>query len=154
MVERVLLLLVVAIAVAAAVAAAQWVARARTRRLLHASGAELGALWEALALAPDGRPTVVAFSTPSCAACRTAQAPALEAVRQRVGERGVRVVRVDAARQPDVARAFGVLTVPTTVVLTPDGQVAAVNHGFASAARLAAQIEPPGVAAMAARSLA
>jgi thioredoxin-like negative regulator of GroEL len=53
----------------------------------------------------------------------------------------VRVIKVDAARQPQVARAFGVLTVPSTVVLAPSGNVVAVNHGFAPTGRLVEQLQ-------------
>jgi len=37
---------------------------------------------------------------------------------------------VDAAEKPEVARAFGVLTVPSTAVLAPKGHLVAVNQGF------------------------
>jgi thiol-disulfide isomerase/thioredoxin len=90
---------------------------------------------------PDGRPTVVAFSTPACAVCRSAQTPALQALEQQLGGAAVRILKVDAARQPDVADAFGVLTVPTTVVLTPSGRVATTNNGFAPLDRLAEQVQ-------------
>ena len=84
----------------------------------------------------DGRLTLVQFSTPSCAACHTAQAPAVAQVAQRIGTQQLRVLHVDAADQPDIANAFGILTVPSTVVLDPGGRVAAVNHGFASTQQL------------------
>ncbi|HOV04844.1 MAG TPA: hypothetical protein PLG99_10580, partial [Kaistiaceae bacterium] len=35
---------------------------------------------------------------------------------------------------------FGVLTVPTTIVLAPTGEVRAVNHGFAPLPKLRAQV--------------
>jgi thioredoxin-like negative regulator of GroEL len=98
-------------------------------------------LWEALGETPDGRRAVVAFSTPSCAACHTAQAPAIQVAEQQLGASSVRVIRVDASRQPEVARAFGVLTVPSTVVLEPAGRVVAVNQGFAPSRRLIEQLQ-------------
>jgi len=98
-------------------------------------------LWDALGEAPDGRRALVAFSTPSCAACHTAQAPAIEVAEQHVGVSSVRVIRVDASTQPEVARAFGVLTVPSTVVLEPAGRVVAVNQGFAPSRRLIEQLQ-------------
>src|SRR5215471_6819499 len=104
---------------------------------LRAAGRD--ALWESLGTAPDGRPTVVAFSTPGCTACWTAQKPALAALLQRA-RNGVRVIEVDAAEQPQVARTFGVLTVPATVVLDQSGGVLAANQGFATADQLAAQL--------------
>lgn len=139
MLERVLLLLGLAALFVLAVLLTRWWARARRERLAAGSP---GPLWEVLGAAPDGRPTVVAFSTPSCGACRTAQAPALEALERQLGAERVRVLRVDASDRPEVARTFGVLTVPSTVVLAGNGRVAAVNHGFAPLARLEAQLQP------------
>jgi thioredoxin-like negative regulator of GroEL len=98
-------------------------------------------LWKVLGETPDGRRALVAFSTPSCAACHTAQAPAIQVAEQQLGASSVRVIRVDASRQPEVARAFGVLTVPSTVVLEPAGHVVAVNQGFAPSRRLIEQLQ-------------
>src|SRR5262245_42599194 len=110
------------------------------RRLRQLQASSPRALWNVLGTDPDGRPTVVAFSTPSCAICWTTQAPALQALEQRLGDAAVRVVPVDAAERPEVATAFGVLTVPTTVVLAPSGQVVHANHGFAPVERLIQQV--------------
>ena len=98
--------------------------------------------WGALGAEPDSRRTLIAFSTPSCAACHQAQAPAIERVRDRFGEDSVRVIRVDAASQPAVASAFGILTVPATVVVAAGGErIVAVNQGFVASGRLAQQLE-------------
>lgn len=138
MAQRLELLLVVAGLIALAILLVRaWNAR-RVRRLIGESGAPL---WDTLGDTPDGRRTLIAFSTPSCAACHTAQAPAISAVVDRLGPAEVRVIRVDAARRPEVARAFGVLTVPSTIVLAPAGQVVAVNQGFASSSRLVEQLQ-------------
>src|SRR5215510_10385766 len=134
--ERALVLAGLAAMVPALVLWGRRLARGRFERTRGASGA---ALWELLGTVPDGRPTVVAFSTPGCAACGTAQKPALAALLQRA-RNGVRVIQVDAAEQPQVARTFGVLTVPATVVLDQWGRVLAANQGFATTDRLAAQL--------------
>jgi len=128
-------LLVLAVAVAVLLVR-RW--NARRSRALATSGTPM---WDALGERPDGRRTVVAFSTPSCAACRTAQAPAIAVAAERLGPATVRVIRVDASRQPAVAHAFGVLTVPSTVVLEPAGRVVAVNQGFAPSGRLIEQLQ-------------
>ncbi|SRR6266508_2508035 len=110
-------------------------ARRTASRLRHVPGETmLGHLGAQV----DGRPTIVAFSTPSCAACHTAQAPAVAAVAAQVP---VRVVHIDAAHQPEVASAFGILTVPSTVVLDASGNVAVVNHGFAPTQQLVRQLQ-------------
>jgi thiol-disulfide isomerase/thioredoxin len=98
--------------------------------------------WQVLGVEPDGRRTVIAFSTPSCAACHAAQAPAIDLARKQLGAEAVRVIKIDAARQPAAARAFGILTVPSTVVVASHGdQIVAVNQGFAPSARLVQQLQ-------------
>jgi thioredoxin 1 len=137
MIERVVLLMLVSAGVAVGVALARALARRRLRTLEAQPG---GTLLARLGSSVDGRATLVAFSTPSCAACHTAQAPALAQVEQEVGAGRLRVVHVDAAHKPDVANAFGIMTVPSTVVLDPSGRVTAVNHGFASSRQLVRQL--------------
>lgn len=129
-------------ALAALVAVLVWAGRALARhRLRRLKESGPGDLWAALETNPDGRPTLIAFSTPSCAACHTAQKPALAELERRLGG-GVRVIHVDAAARPEAAARFGILTVPATVVLDPSGQVATANQGFAAADRLSAQLQP------------
>jgi thioredoxin-like negative regulator of GroEL len=135
-VDRLVILIGLALTLAMLGFVARWLAGLRLRRARALPSREL---WDALAAAPDGRPAVVAFSTPSCAACHTAQKPALAALESRA-EGGVRVLEVDAARRPEVARHFGILTVPATAVLDPSGRLTAVNHGFAGTDRLAEQL--------------
>jgi thioredoxin-like negative regulator of GroEL len=115
-------------------------ARARARaRLRSVQSAPPETLWDAIREGPDGRPLVIAFSTPSCAACHTAQKPALTRLDEQASGT-VRIVEVDAAAQPEVARRFGILTVPSTAVLDGKGRVLALNQGFASTERLAGQL--------------
>ncbi len=91
-------------------------------------------------LVPGGRPAVVAFTLPSCAECRARQAPALEQLK--LGRGGaVAVATLPADAHPAVVERLGILTVPTTAVLDASGQVRFLNHGFADAARLAAQLD-------------
>jgi len=125
--DRLLILAAAAAALLILVRLARALAGSRTARARALGAAEV---WSALGAAPDGRPAVVLFTTPSCAECVT----------QRTLLNGVRVIEVDAAARPEVASRFGVLTAPTTAVLGPDGRVRALNHGFALAERLAAQL--------------
>ena len=91
MIERLLIVLALALAVIAAVA----VVRAWSgRRVAGLTAGQAHGLWNALGAAPDGRPSLVVFSTPSCTACRTAQHPAVEAVAARFGET-LRILKVD-----------------------------------------------------------
>lgn len=133
LIERLLVVAALAVAIAAGAAAVRAIARRRVRAAMsHPAG-----LWAALDLQMDGRPAVVAFSSPHCIECslQARIAAQLEAVR---------VIPVDAAASPGVARAFGVLTTPSTAVLSADGRLVAVNHGLATADRLRRQLAASG----------
>lgn len=140
MVERALILGLIVIATAAAVFAARWWSR---RGVAELRAAQADGLWSALGAAPDGRPSLVVFSTPSCTACRTAQYPAVEAVEASYGST-LRILKVDLSRQPAAAAAFKVLTAPSTAVLRGDGRLGSFNHGFAPADQLSAQLNALG----------
>ena len=136
MVERAAVLVATAILVVIACGAVRaW----STRRLLRLRRAGSVPLWSALDEHPDGRPSLVVFSTPGCTVCRTTQRPAVESVASTFGER-LRVLSVDLAARPSVGHAFKVLTAPTTALLGADGQLQRINHGFAPADVLAEQI--------------
>ena len=140
MLERALLLTAIAgLVILASAAIRAWSAR-RAARLRREPAATV---WSALGQAPDGRPGLVVFSAPLCIACRTAQQPAVEVVEAEY-RGGLRIVHVDIAERPQAARAFSILTAPSTAVLAPDGSVSALNQGFASAARLRAQLTAAG----------
>jgi len=136
MAGRALILLAVALLVTVTVLVVRGWSRRRVGGLDIDGAARL---WSALEASPDGRPSLVVFSTPSCTACRTAQSPAVEAVARRFGQ-ALRILRVDLSTRPAVGQAFRVLTAPTTVVLSGDGRIASFNHGFAPADQLEAQV--------------
>jgi len=140
MVERALVLAITALAVAAAVILARWWLGRGSAGLRTAPA---DGLWTALGTAPDGRPSLVVFSTPSCTICRTAQYPAVETVEATYGS-ALRILRVDLSREPAVAAAFRVLTAPSTALLAGDGRVRSFNHGFAPAEQLSAQLSALG----------
>jgi len=140
MVERALLLAITAVAVAAGVILTRWWLG---RGLASLRTTQADGLWTALGTAPDGRPSLVVFSTPSCTVCRTAQYPAVESVEATYGS-ALRVLRVDLSRQPAVAAIFGVVTAPSTALLAADGRVRSFNHGFAPAEQLSAQLSALG----------
>lgn len=81
---------------------------------------------------------VLAFTTSDCIPCKTVQRPALDALAQQFSGRVV-MREIDALEAPHLARRFGILTVPSTVVIGADGTIRAINHGVATADRLAAQ---------------
>src|SRR6202521_82558 len=140
MVERAVVLALPAAAVAAITLAVRWWAR---RGVAGLRRAPTDGLWTALGASPDGRPSLVVFSTPSCTVCRTAQYPAVESVEAPFAS-ALRVLRVDLSRQASPSAAFKVLTAPSTAVLTGDGRVSSFNHGFAPADQLSAQLSALG----------
>ena len=100
----------------------------RTRPLLH----DLGPL----------RPmtfTLVYFVSPDCIPCATIQRPAIQKLSHFL-EGAVQVFEFDVTQHPDLARRWGVMRVPTTFIIAPNGQVRHVNHGAASFEKLVAQI--------------
>jgi thioredoxin 1 len=140
MVERAVILAVAAaLVVMAVVVVRTW--SGRRVDALRANGSR--PLWTALGESPDGRPSLVVFSTPSCTVCRTVQLPAVEAVQASFGS-ALRVLKVDLSKQPSAAAAFKVLTAPSTAVLGRDGRVTHVNQGFATADQLAGQLSALG----------
>ena len=115
--------LAVAAIVVAVVAGLETLRARRARRL--AAGATT---------APSSDPYILYFTGESCTVCRTHQEPALARLD------GVRIDRVDAVEDRDLADRFHVYTLPTTVVMGADGQALHVNYGYAPATKLQRQL--------------
>ncbi len=88
-----------------------------------------------MAIVPD----ILYFTGENCTICHVAQRPALGWLRSLL--EGVSIREVDVARDPDAARRYRVMTLPTTGVLDPDGRTAAVNTGYTSEIALRDQVE-------------
>jgi thioredoxin-like negative regulator of GroEL len=88
----------------------------------------------------SGTPSILYFTTPDCSPCKTIQRPAIQRVQQTVGERIV-VVEVNAYEQPELARQWGVLSVPTTFILDSSGKPLHINHGVTQAEKLLKQLQ-------------
>ena len=86
------------------------------------------------------KPVLVYFTTPDCAPCKTVQRPAINSVAKLFGEK-LEVVEIDATERPDLAKSWGVLSVPTTFVLDARGHARYVNNGVARAEKLLEQIQ-------------
>jgi len=86
------------------------------------------------------KPVLVYFTTPDCAPCKTIQRPAINRVSNVLGEE-LEVVEIDATQRPDLAKAWGVLSVPTTFVLDTHGEARYVNNGVARVEKLLEQIQ-------------
>jgi thiol-disulfide isomerase/thioredoxin len=86
------------------------------------------------------KPVIVYFTTPDCAPCKTVQRPALKRVTQLMGD-GLEVVEIDATQRPDLAKRWGVMSVPTTFLLDARGEARYVNNGVTRAEKLMEQLQ-------------
>jgi hypothetical protein len=84
--------------------------------------------------APASEPYILYFTGDGCTVCRTHQEPALA----RLGP--VRIDKVDAITERTLADRFHVYTLPTTVVMSPEGRALNVNYGYATAPKLERQL--------------
>jgi thioredoxin-like negative regulator of GroEL len=114
------------VAVGTVVLAVACLERVRSR---HARALTVGA-----SAAPASAPYIIYFTGENCAMCRTHQEPALA----KLGS--VRIDKVDAVARRDLADRFHVYTLPTTVVMSPDGRALHVNYGYAPAPKLERQL--------------
>jgi len=86
------------------------------------------------------KPVLVYFTTPDCVPCKTVQRPAINQVENLLGEQ-LQVVEIDATERPDLAKVWGVMSVPTTFLLDARGKARYVNNGVARAEKLIQQIQ-------------
>jgi thioredoxin 1 len=128
-----LLRLFLAIGIIMVGVAAYWLIN---QRLLVRAKTNLFTLFKTL----PKKPVLVYFTTPDCAPCRTVQRPAIEQVRNLLGEK-LHVIEIDAYERPDLARVWGVISVPTTFLLDARGEARYVNNGVARANKLMEQIQ-------------
>ncbi len=86
------------------------------------------------------KPVIVYFTTPDCAPCKTVQRPALNHVSKLLGEK-LQVIEIDATERPDLAKIWGVMSVPTTFLLDARGEARYVNNGVTRAEKLMQQLQ-------------
>ena len=86
------------------------------------------------------KPVIVYFTTPDCAPCKTVQRPALNRVTQLMGD-SLEVIEIDATQRPDLAKQWGVMSVPTTFLLDARGVARYVNNGVTRAEKLMEQLQ-------------
>lgn len=106
------------------------------QRLLVRANSNISTLFKKL---PD-KPVLVYFTTPDCAPCKTVQRPAIERVSNLLGEK-LEVVEINASERPDLAKVWGVMSVPTTFVIDERGEARYVNNGVTRAEKLLEQIQ-------------
>jgi len=92
-------------------------------------------------LLDDRRPALLYFTAHHCVQCRLQQTPILQKLS---ASAEIPIHTVDAVETPNLARFFGVMTVPTTIFLDGHHRPAAINHGLASLTRLQKQATAMG----------
>ena len=107
-----------------------------SQRLLSRVKTNLNSLLNPL----PNKPVIVYFTTPDCAPCKTVQRPALEKLINLLGEK-LQVVEIDATERPDLAKTWGVMSVPTTFLLNAKGEARYVNNGVTRAEKLMEQLQ-------------
>jgi len=86
------------------------------------------------------KPVIVYFTTPDCVPCKTVQRPALDKIKSLLGEE-LQVIEIDASEHPDLAKRWGVMSVPTTFLLDAQGEARYVNNGVARVEKLMEQVQ-------------
>jgi thiol-disulfide isomerase/thioredoxin len=87
-----------------------------------------------------GVPAILYFTTPTCVPCKIVQRPAIQKVQETLGA-DVQIIEVDASLRTDLADYWGVLSVPTTFIIDPEGKPRQINHGVTLADKLIAQVK-------------
>lgn len=86
------------------------------------------------------KPVIVYFTTPDCVPCKTIQRPALDKLTSTFGDT-LHVIEIDATERPDLAKTWGVMSVPTTFLLDSKGEARYVNNGVTRAEKLIEQLQ-------------
>jgi len=89
-------------------------------------------------------PSILYFTGEACTICHTAQRPALRTLAAGLGD-GIEIREVDVAVEPELARRYRVMSLPTTIVLDGHGQVTDINVGFATGETLRRQLVDAGM---------
>jgi thioredoxin 1 len=82
-------------------------------------------------------PALLYFTTEDCSQCRFQQTPILTRLSATAA---IPVVTLDAVQRQDLARHYGIMTVPSTVVLDSGRKPIAINHGVAPLHKLHSQV--------------
>ncbi len=92
--------------------------------------------------AAAGKPAILYFRSDTCAPCK-AQGRFLEQLQAEFGDQ-ILVEKVDADADQATAERYGVFTLPTTLIVDPQGTVRHANYGLADARKLAGQLRSLG----------
>jgi len=136
MLERLLILLFAALLVGIGWMLLRWLLAWRLERISRKPVANgLGAVIHGDV---SGAPTLLYFSTNQCAQCRFQQSPILDRL---ASATTMDIVKIDAIESRELADYYGILTVPSTVLLNAQRKPVAINHGLAHFEKLRLQCE-------------
>ena len=89
----------------------------------------------------DSKLRVVYFWSTQCNQCSNVQTPIIDNLARIMGEDNLSVSKYNVSESLELAKEWGVKTVPTTYVLDNNGTVQHVNNGLATEKLLVGQIE-------------
>ncbi|HEY6872588.1 MAG TPA: thioredoxin family protein [Geobacteraceae bacterium] len=87
-------------------------------------------------------PTIVYFWSDGCSVCKMTQRPILEGILAEYGAERLTLTAYNIDEAPDVAKEWGVRTLPTTFLLDSTRSIRHVNNGLAVREDLRKQLEP------------
>ena len=89
-------------------------------------------------------PSILYFTGEACTICHTAQRPALRALAPTL-DPGIEIREIDIAVEPELARRYRVMSLPTIIVLDAAGHVTDINVGFTTGEVLRRQLVDAGM---------
>jgi thiol-disulfide isomerase/thioredoxin len=93
----------------------------------------------AATVASHRQPAILYFRSDHCGPCLAQSHHLRQLQRDLDGRLAIR--EIDAERERDLAARYGIVTLPTTLVIDGHGQVKHINYGLAASATLAHQLE-------------
>lgn len=84
-------------------------------------------------------PTLLYFTTADCIPCKTVQRPAIQQL-QKMLSGNLNLVEIDAISNSEMAKQWGVLSVPTIFILDTKGKPHHINYGVTSKEKLLLQL--------------
>ncbi len=87
-----------------------------------------------------GMPILVYFYSPDCSVCKSSQKLILDHVNQSIGTGKLKIISIDVSEEIEIARRWGVTTLPTTCIVNDNGEVTNVNNGLVTARVLLQQL--------------
>ena len=87
------------------------------------------------------KPGIVLFTADYCGPCKHRQRPTIQKVIAHFGVDAIQFIMVDVDVLPDVANRWGVMSLPTTVMLDKSGQPVHINHGVTPRETLTHQLQ-------------